>query len=137
MFPIGFDNGITGGIVAHPDFAPTFFPHVAEHAKGNTDAFCKYDDHILSLFTSSLFLAAAFAALLGSWTCNHWGRRLTMLAGGACFLVGTGLVAGAVHTIMLVVGRIVLGLGVGFACQVSRILCRYSGHGGGRWAPWV
>lgn len=114
----GFDNGITGGVIAHPDFGPKFFPHMAEaHAKG--DAFCKYDDHLLQLFTSSLFLAAAASAMVGSWTCNRYGRKLTMLAGGLCFLVGTGLVAGAVHTAMLVVGRVVLGFGVGFACQAT------------------
>lgn len=65
------------------------------HSLPPQDPFCKYDDHLLQLFTSSLFLAAAAAAMVGSWTCNRFGRKLTMLAGGACFLVGTGLVAGA------------------------------------------
>ena len=92
---------------------------MAAHAEGKSDPFCKYDDHLLQLFTSSLFLAAAAAAMVGSWTCNRFGRKMTMLAGGACFLVGTGLVAGAVATGMLVVGRIVLGIGVGFACQAT------------------
>ncbi|GBF88955.1 sugar transport protein [Raphidocelis subcapitata] len=114
----GFDNGISGGVIAHPDFGPKFFPHMA-HAENKGDAFCKYDDHLLQLFTSSLFLAAGASAMVGSWTCNKFGRKLTMLAGGLCFLVGTALVAGAVATPMLVVGRIVLGFGVGFACQAT------------------
>lgn len=59
---------------------------------------------------------------------TRFGRKLTMLAGGLCFLVGTGLVAGAVATPMLVVGRIVLGFGVGFACQVT-----LESEGLGRW----
>jgi sugar porter (SP) family MFS transporter len=42
-----------------------------------------------------------------------------MMAGGFCFLVGTALVAGAVHMAMLVLGRMVLGLGVGFATQAT------------------
>jgi hypothetical protein len=50
---------------------------------------------------------------------RRFGRKMTMLAGGLCFLVGTGLVAGAVAVPMLVVGRVVLGFGVGFACQVG------------------
>ncbi|KAI8470525.1 MAG: general substrate transporter [Monoraphidium minutum] len=114
----GFDNGITGGVIAHPDFGPKFFPHMA-HTAGTGDVFCKYDDHMLQLFTSSLFIAAAFSAMVGSWTCNKWGRKMTMLIGGACFLVGTGLVAGAVALPMLVIGRIILGFGVGFACQAT------------------
>jgi MFS family permease len=89
------------------------------HGHGNTDPFCKYDDHILQLFTSCLFLAGAVAAIIGSWTCKRYGRKATMMAGGACFLAGTGLVAGAVHVAMLVVGRIVLGFGVGFATQAT------------------
>jgi hypothetical protein len=113
----GFDNGITGGVIAHPDFGPKFFPSMA-HGPEKPDAFCKYDDHLLQLFTSSLFLSAAVAAMVGTWTCNRFGRKATMLVGGLAFLIGTGLVAGAVATPMLVVGRIVLGVGVGFACQV-------------------
>jgi hypothetical protein len=127
----GFDNGITGGVIAHQDFGPLFFPHI-DHA-ASKDPFCKYDDHLLQLFTSSLFLAAGVAAMVGSWTCNRFGRKMTMLAGGVCFLVGTGLVAGAVHIAMLVCGRIVLGIGVGFACQVrghrERGVCRLRGCG--------
>jgi len=42
-----------------------------------------------------------------------------MMTGGFCFLVGTALVAGAVHMVMLVLGRMVLGLGVGFATQAT------------------
>jgi MFS family permease len=87
----------------------------------------RYDDHLLQLFTSSLFLAAGTAAMIGSWTANRFGRKMTMLAGGLCFLVGTALVAAAVATPMLVVGRIVLGFGVGFACQArARALRRAS-----------
>ena len=40
------------------------------------------------------------------------------MAAAACmFVVGACLTAGAVHVAMLVVGRICLGLGVGFANQ--------------------
>lgn len=52
------------------------------------------------------------------WLLCRWGRKATMMAGGACFLAGTALVTFAVHMIMLVLGRIVLGIGVGFATQV-------------------
>lgn len=71
------------------------------------------------LFTSCLFLAGAVAALVGSYTCRRFGRKATMMAGGACFLVGTALVACAVHMVMLVLGRLVLGVGVGFATQAT------------------
>ncbi len=46
------------------------------------------------------------------------GRRRTMTIGGALFIVGAALQAGAVHLAMLIVGRVMLGLGVGLANQV-------------------
>lgn len=116
----GFDNGITGGVIAQRAFQEMFFPEMLEtHGNADTDPFCKYNDHILQLFTSCLFLAGMVAAMYGSYTCKRYGRKATMMAGGACFLVGTGLVAGAMHVAMLVIGRLVLGLGVGFATQAT------------------
>lgn len=50
--------------------------------------------------------------------CRHWGRRNTMLLAGACFAAGVVLCAAASALGMLIVGRILLGLGVGFANQV-------------------
>ncbi|KAF6250807.1 sugar carrier protein A [Scenedesmus sp. NREL 46B-D3] len=111
----GFDNGITGGVIAHPDFEARFFGH---HGSGN-DPFCKYNDTMLQLFTSCLFLSGAVAAMVGAYTCRRFGRKATMVAGGACFLGGTVLVTLAIDMTMLVVGRLVLGVGVGFATQAT------------------
>jgi len=50
------------------DFLWRFFPNVAAKAadKKSHDPYCTYADVGLQLFTSSLFLAAAFAGLAGS-----------------------------------------------------------------------
>lgn len=57
-----------------------------------TDPFChvsvQFDDQILQLLTSSLFLAGAFAALVGMWTSKKFGRRFTMIWAGAAFIIG-------------------------------------------------
>ena len=108
----------TGGVIAMEDFQRLFFPHMLEGVE-STDPFCKYDDHMLQLFTSSLFLAGAVAAMVGSYTCKRYGRKATMAAGGFAFLAGTILVATAFAVPQLVVGRIVLGVGVGFATQAT------------------
>ncbi len=79
----------------------------------------RYDDHVLSLVTSCLFLSAALAALAGGWACNKFGRKAVMMAAGAFFGVGTILVAAAFSIAMLIVGRLVLGLGVGLATQAT------------------
>jgi MFS family permease len=58
-----------------------------------TSALCsacclQFNDQILQLFTSSLFLAGAFAALVGMVTCKKYGRRFTMIMGGLAFIIG-------------------------------------------------
>jgi len=77
----------------------------------------QYDNQLLQLFTSSLFIAGLLSSLVASWTTSRLGRRATMLMAGVAFCLGAGLTAGAVHLAMLVVGRIMLGVGVGFANQ--------------------
>ncbi len=77
----------------------------------------QYDNQLLQLFTSSLFIAGLLSSLVASWTTSRLGRRATMLMAGLAFCIGAALTAGAVHLAMLVVGRIMLGVGVGFANQ--------------------
>jgi MFS family permease len=81
------------------------------------DPFCKYDDPMISLFVSVLFLAGIPGAFLGSWTNNWYGRRPTMMIGGGNFLVGAILMSSATHIAMLVIGRIFLGVGIGICVQ--------------------
>lgn len=173
------------------------FLSILQHSSGS-DPWCKFNDHMLQLFTSCLFLAGGVAAIVGSWTCKRWvgtagacagrvagwlagwhaglphssqpqestrtaellaktssptamrwrlclllhvyryGRKATMMAGGACFLTGTVLVTLAVHMVMLVLGRIVLGIGVGFATQVrcrtvAVVPCVWKRQAASRW----
>lgn len=104
-----------------PDFLKKFFPVVYKRTqeKGLDSNYCKYDNQGLQLFTSSLYLAALIATFGASHTTRKLGRRLTMLIAGIFFIVGTILNAAAMNFIMLVLGRILLGCGVGFANQVT------------------
>ncbi len=66
-----FDNGITGGVTSMPAFLEKFFPNVYHHTQdaGHGDsAYCKYNNQGLQLFTSCLFIAAAFSSLVGGYT---------------------------------------------------------------------
>lgn len=111
----GYDIGVTGGIISHEDFKHKFFPSTAEPHQESQ--YCKYDNHELQLFTSSLFLAGLVAALVGSKYASVLGRRPMMLMAGIFFLLGTILLTAAVHISMLIIGRVILGLGVGLANQ--------------------
>ena len=52
----------------------------------------------------------------------RFNEMLLHAAGGLAFLIGSGLLAGAVHISMLFLGRVFLGIGVGFANQASACL---------------
>ncbi|XP_022932731.1 sugar transport protein 13-like [Cucurbita moschata] len=116
----GYDVGVSGGVTSMPSFLKEFFPVVYEktqqHAMDDSN-YCKYDNHSLQLFTSSLYLAALTATFFASYTTRVLGRKLTMLIAGVFFIVGTVLNATAVSLLMLILGRLALGCGVGFANQ--------------------
>ncbi|XP_077254185.1 sugar transport protein MST4-like [Tasmannia lanceolata] len=116
----GYDVGISGGVTSMPDFLSKFFPVVynrVEDKKAHDSNYCKYDNQGLQLFTSSLYLAGLTATFFASYTTRKLGRRLTMLIAGIFFIFGVILNAAAQDLAMLIVGRILLGCGVGFANQ--------------------
>ncbi|KAJ0248512.1 Sugar transport protein 8 [Hirschfeldia incana] len=114
----GYDIGISGGVTAMDDFLMKFFPAVYERKKqAHEDNYCKYDNQYLQLFTSSLYLAALVASFFASVTCSKLGRKPTMQLASVFFLIGVGLASGAANMFMLIMGRILLGFGVGFGNQ--------------------
>ncbi|KAK6130349.1 hypothetical protein DH2020_035906 [Rehmannia glutinosa] len=118
----GYDIGISGGVTAMDDFLIKFFPQVHERKMHvYEDNYCKYDDHMLQLFTSSLYLAALVASFFASKACNVLGRRPTILMASCFFIAGAILCAFAEFKWMLIVGRILFGIGVGFGNEVIPI----------------
>ncbi|KAK9272215.1 hypothetical protein L1049_002586 [Liquidambar formosana] len=100
-------------------FLEKFFGSVyhQEQQDHSTNQYCKFNSALLTIFTSSLYLAALVASFFASWITRRFGRRISMIAGGVVFLGGAILNASAVHIAMLIIGRILLGIGVGFASQ--------------------
>ncbi|KAL6568806.1 Sugar transport protein 10 [Orobanche hederae] len=116
----GYDIGISGGVTSMDEFLRKFFPSVYAkqlNATGHESQYCKFENHLLTLFTSSLYVAALVASFLASATTRKFGRKVSMTTGGLVFLVGTVLNGAAVNVEMLIVGRILLGIGVGYANQ--------------------
>ncbi|KAK4407674.1 Sugar transport protein 8 [Sesamum angolense] len=114
----GYDIGISGGVTSMDDFLLEFFPSVYEkkhRAKENN--YCKYDNQLLQLFTSSLYLAAVVCSWAAAFCCKKFGRKRTMQMAAAFFLVGVVLNAASVNLYMLIAGRICLGAGIGFGNQ--------------------
>lgn len=115
----GYDIGISGGVTSMAPFLKKFFPSVykKETEDKSTNQYCKFDSVTLTLFTSSLYLAALASSLIASTVTRKFGRKLSMLFGGALFFAGALINGLAKDVAMLIVGRILLGFGVGFANQ--------------------
>ena len=101
-------------------FLEKFFPEVYRKEKSDksTNQYCKFDSQLLTTFTSSLYLAALVASFFAATVTRVFGRKWSMLGGGLTFLVGAALNGAAQNVLMLILGRILLGIGVGFANQV-------------------
>ncbi|WCJ23725.1 Sugar transport protein 8 [Euphorbia peplus] len=114
----GYDIGISGGVTAMDDFLEKFFHNVYERKKRATENnYCKFDDQNLQLFTSSLYLAALVASFFASKSCTALGRKPTMQLASLFFIIGVLLSAFGVNVAMIILGRVLLGFGVGFANQ--------------------
>ena len=102
------------------DFLSLFFPDVWRQKQApNANDYCKFDSQILTTFTSSLYVAGLLASFAASGVTRKYGRKPSMLSGGLSFLAGSALNGFAINVPMLIVGRILLGVGVGFANQVG------------------
>lgn len=103
------------------EFLQKFFPSVYRKSKdrtGDTNQYCKFDSQLLTLFTSSLYLAALVASFFAAAVTRVFGRKISMFTGGCVFLVGSFINGFAQSVAMLIIGRIFLGVGIGFANQV-------------------
>ncbi|XP_022862556.1 sugar transport protein 1-like [Olea europaea var. sylvestris] len=106
-----------GGFTSMAPFLKKLFPSIYHKQMDDTSTnqYCKFDSRILTLFTSSLYLAALVASFFGSTMTKKFGGRKSMMLGGIIFLVGAIINAAAVHISMLIIGRVLLDIGVGFA----------------------
>ena len=117
----GYDLGITGGVTSMESFLQKFFPSVHRQMKDESShesQYCKFDNQLLTLFTSSLYLAALISSFFASITTRMLGRKPSMFIGGLFFLVGALLNGLANNVEMLIIGRLLLGFGVGYCNQV-------------------
>lgn len=102
-------------------FLEKFFPKVYTRMIKDTKIsnYCKFDSQLLTSFTSSLYIAGLIATFFASPVTRAFGRIPSILIGGVAFLAGAALGGAAYNIYMLIIGRVMLGVGVGFANQVS------------------
>ncbi|KAG0454873.1 hypothetical protein HPP92_024165 [Vanilla planifolia] len=115
----GYDLGVSSGVTSMDDFLKKFFPKTyhRKHAHLHETDYCKYDNQILTLFTSSLYFAGLLSTFAASPVTRKHGRKASILTGAVSFFLGGVVNATAVNIAMLIIGRILLGVGIGFGNQ--------------------
>lgn len=104
----GYDSGYISGVMGME-----FFVHVIE----GPDATALTSSH-KSLITSILSAGTFFGALIAGDFADWVGRRTTVILGCAIFIVGVVLQTASAGLGLIVAGRLVAGLGVGFVSAV-------------------
>lgn len=75
----------------------------------------KHNTDTLQGTVNALFSVGGFLGCLASVSINErWGRLAGIFAGCVLDIVGSAICAGSVNIAMFIVGRFVVGLGVGF-----------------------
>ncbi|KFY50894.1 hypothetical protein V496_09117 [Pseudogymnoascus sp. VKM F-4515 (FW-2607)] len=128
----GYDTGWMGGVLAMPYFirqhTGMVYPADIYGSDVTSDAFLAYKKsfHISardqSLMTSILSCGTFFGAIAAGDIADFIGRRPTIILGSAIFSVGAILQTASTTLAVMVVGRLIAGLGVGF---ISAIIILY------------
>jgi MFS family permease len=112
----GYNQAGLGGIITLDDFVKTF-PQIDTV---NTTGTEKSSNSTLQGFTVATFvIGALFGALSCSWSGDHFGRRNVIFFAAVCSLIGLILEASAFSLAQFIVGRVLIGLGIG---QMSSIV---------------
>ncbi|KAL2036765.1 hypothetical protein N7G274_010489 [Stereocaulon virgatum] len=119
----GYDTGWMSGVLAMPYFIRQYtgLPYPDPNDKAAVTAFhLPASDQ--SLTTSILSCGTFFGALIAGDLADQMGRRTTIIAGCGVFTVGCILETASTGLGVMVAGRLIAGLGVGF---ISAIVILY------------
>lgn len=97
----GYDQGVISG------------------ALGGIERHFSLSSILVEVVTSWVTLGALGGSLLGGYLADHYGRKKAVLIAGLLFIAGAFLQAFAPHVLILVLGRLVVGFGVGVAAVAA------------------
>lgn len=112
----GYNQAGLGGLLTEDDWVKTFPEIDTVHSTAAT----KSKHSTLQGFVVATFvIGAMIGALSCSWSGDKFGRRNVIFFAGVCTLIGTILEAASFGLAQFIVGRVILGFGVG---QLSSIV---------------
>lgn len=95
----GYDTGIIGEITTMDQFA---------------NSLGHFSSTVHGLIVSAILIPAAASSFFAGHLADKIGRPRSIAIGGIIFALGCGIESGSVHIAMLIIGRIITGLGEGF-----------------------
>ncbi|XP_047050136.1 hexose carrier protein HEX6-like [Lolium rigidum] len=115
----GYDIGVSGGVSSMDAFLRKFFPEVYEQMQADTGVsnYCRFNSQLLTAFTSSLYVSGLVTTFLASSVTARYGRRPSMIVAGAAIIAGAAVGGASVDLSMVILGRVLLGVGLGFGNQ--------------------
>ncbi|GKT40645.1 sugar transporter STL1 [Colletotrichum spaethianum] len=112
----GYNQAGLGGLLTSEDWVKTF----PEIDTVNTTGATKNANSTLQGFVVATFtIGALFGSLFCSWAGNAFGRRNVIFFAGVCTLIGEVLECASFQLAQLIVGRVIVGFGIG---QLSSIV---------------
>jgi len=96
----------------------TFYNRPADQKYDDKGALKAIPDNIHSLIVSILSAGTFFGALMAGDLADYFGRRTTIIAGCGVFMIGIILQTAATYWKLLVAGRAIAGIGVGFVSAI-------------------
>ncbi|TGO31160.1 hypothetical protein BPAE_0001g00540 [Botrytis paeoniae] len=106
----GYDQGVVSVVLVMESFVLDF-PRIGPHSSG----FWK------GILTAMIELGAFFGALNQSWIADKYSRKYSIIIAVIIFLLGSVLQTAAVNFNMLIVARLVGGIGIGMLSMVTPI----------------
>lgn len=106
----GYNQSGIGGLLTESDWVATF-PEI--DTVNTTGAQKSHNSTIQGLTVATFTLGALIGALSCSYTGDKLGRRWVIFIGGVCTLIGSALETSSFSLAQFIIGRIILGLGVG------------------------
>lgn len=111
----GYDSGYISGVLAMNAFKQQFGGPSTDEDAYNGRLYQTWEKSlIVSILSAGTFFGALFAGSLADWL----GRRATIISGCGVFSVGVILQVASTTIPVLVAGRLIAGIGVGFVSAV-------------------
>ncbi|KAL9528295.1 MFS glucose transporter [Sphaerulina musiva] len=108
----GYDQGVISIILVEPQFLSRF-PQISSSSSSSSSGFWK------GLLTAMIELGALIGAFNQSWIAEKYSRKYSIVVAVVIFTVGSILQTAAQNYSMLVIARLIGGLGIGMLSMVT------------------